>query len=532
MKDPMAHSGKTSSVWMSESLDVPSPLESDIETDVCIVGAGITGLSTAYQLSREGKRTVVIDDSPLAAGETERTTAHLSYALDDRLSILEELHGLENARLAVQSHKAAIDEIEATVSREGIDCDFARLDGYLFPPPGGSLELLQRDLDAARRIGLSDVQFMDRAPIPGFDTGRCLLFPRQGQFHPLKYLQGLKRAIERNGGQLFSGTRAVTFEGGTPARVGTENGRTITCRGIVVATNTPVNDRYKIHSKQAPYRTYAIGLEIPRGAVPSALYWDTAQDAESEKAEPMSASYHYVRLQPVPGPDREILIVGGEDHKTGDADDADKRWRHLELWTRKRFPEAGEVSFRWSGQVMEPVDGLAYIGRNPGDEHNVFIATGESGHGMTHGTIAGMLIRDMVFSRPNAWEMVYEPSRKTARSGVVYARENLDVVKKYSEFVTGGDVRSVEDIRADSGAIIRRGISKVAVYKDPEGRLHELSAVCPHLKCIVHWNSAERSWDCPCHGSRFTRYGDVLNGPAMTGLKKIEETAQERRKAA
>jgi glycine/D-amino acid oxidase-like deaminating enzyme/nitrite reductase/ring-hydroxylating ferredoxin subunit len=524
------HSGVTVSPWMAASLASSPALESDIEADVCIVGGGIAGLSAAYQLSRESKSVIVLDDGPLAAGETERTTAHLSYALDDRLSILEELHGLEKTRLAVQSHLAAINEIQAIVTREQIQCDFDRLDGFLFAPPGGSQEKLQRDFDTAMRIGLKDVRFVDRAPWPDYDTGRCLVFPNQGQFHPLKHLQGLRAAIERNGGKLFCNTRAMTFEGGERARVVTENEHTITCRFIIVATNTPVNDRFKIHSKQAAYRTFAIGLEQPKGAIPTALYWDTAQDAQSEESEPMSASYHYVRLQSAEDPDKQILIVGGEDHKTGQADDAEARWARLQTWTLERFPHTGELVFKWSGQVMEPADGLAYIGRNPGDEHNVFIATGDSGHGITHGTIAGMLLRDLILERPNAWDQVYDPARK-AKSKTVYTRENLNVAGKYGEYLTGGDVRSAEDLRPDSGAVVRRGLSKLAVYKDSEGNLHEFSAVCPHLKCIVHWNSAERSWDCPCHGSRFTRYGDVLNGPSLSGLSPVEQ-ARRQRKAA
>jgi glycine/D-amino acid oxidase-like deaminating enzyme/nitrite reductase/ring-hydroxylating ferredoxin subunit len=485
----------------------------------------------AYQLARERKSVVVLDDGPIAGGETERTTAHLSYTLDDRFFNLEKIHGLEKTRLAVQSHQAAIEEIEATVERENIPCDFTRLDGYLFVPRGASFDILEAEYECSVRLGLKGIEFVPRAPLPDFDTGRCLKFPAQGQFHPLKYLSGLLRAIQEIGGRVYANTRALEFKGGMPAKVTTTEGFEIRCRSIIVATNSPVNDRVKTHSKQAAYRTYAVAGEIPKGSVPQGLYWDTAQDAESQESEPMSAPYHYVRLQDN-GATSDLLIIGGEDHKTGQANDASARWANLEQWARERFPGMSAPIYRWSGQVLEPADGLAYIGRNPGDEHNVYIVTGDSGHGMTHGTIAGMLLRDLILERPNAWEQPYDPSRKaTGASATIYARENLNVARKYGEVVTGGDVKSVDEIPPDSGAVLRRGLRKLAVYRAEDGTLHEFYAVCPHLKCIVHWNSAERSWDCPCHGSRFSRFGDVLNGPALTGLSR-EEDEQQQSKAA
>jgi Rieske Fe-S protein len=220
-----------------------------------------------------------------------------------------------------------------------------------------------------------------------------------------------------------------------------------------------------------------------------------------------------VRLQ------EDVLIVGGEDHKTGQEDDGADRFSRLEAWARQRFP-MGTVEFRWSGQVIEPVDGLGYIGRNPGDKGHVFVATGDPGHGMTHGTIAGMLISDMILGRPNDWERLYDPSRKSLRSAAEYVRENVNVARQYVDYVTPGEVRSEADIRPGEGAVIRHGLRKLAVYRDEAGALHRASAVCPHLGCIVHWNSLERTWDCPCHGSRFSVDGAVLNGPALGGLER------------
>lgn len=508
-----SESGKTRSVWMATvELPEPAALAANLLSDVCIVGAGIAGMTTAYLLAREGRSVIVLDDGRIGGGMTERTTAHLSNAIDDRYFEIERLHGEEGARLAAQSHTAAIDRIEAIVANEGIDCDFERLDGYLFLPPGESEVVLERELRAAHRAGLRDVTLVARAPIGSFDTGRCLRFPRQAQFHPLKYLAGLRRAIERDGGRIFGGTHASRMEGGDRARVETDSGYVVSAGAIVVATNTPVNDIVTIHAKQAPYTTYVIGARIPRGSVPRALYWDTADP------------YHYVRAQRVSGTsgdEHEILLVGGEDHKSGQADDGDRRHSRLEAWARERFPTIERIEYRWSGQVMEPADGVAFIGRNPGDPRNVFVATGDSGMGMTHGTIAGILITDLIMGRECPWVPLYEPSRKTAGAFLEFAKETANVAAQYVEdYLTAGDVGAPEEIAQGEGAVIRRGITKLAVYRDERGALHERSAVCPHLGCVVSWNSLEKTWDCPCHGSKFDRYGRVINGPANSDLEE------------
>lgn len=489
-------------------------LSENTHADVCIVGAGLAGMTTAYLLAREGKSVVVLDDGRIGGGVTERTTAHLSNALDDRYFEIERLHGEKGSRLAAQSHTAAIDRIEAIVAEEEIDCDFERLDGYLFAPPEGSKDVLERELKAAHRAGLTDVEQVERAPIDSFDTGMSLRFPRQAQFHPLKYLAGLARAIERDGGRICTGTHVSNMEGGENARVETSNGNVVTADAIVIATNTPINDIVTIHTKQAPYTSYVIGARIPSGSATRALYWDTLDP------------YHYVRVQSVSSKDGghyDVLIVGGEDHKSGQADDGDQRHSRLEAWARERFPMIESIEFRWSGQVMETVDGVAFIGRNPADLQNVYIATGDSGMGMTHGTIAGILITDLIVGRECSWAPLYDPSRKTLRAPLEWARENLNVAAQYVEdYLTGGDVDSAEQIAPGDGAIIRRGLTKIAVYRDEQGTMHERSATCPHLGCIVSWNSLEKTWDCPCHGSRFDRNGQVINGPANSDLARVD----------
>jgi glycine/D-amino acid oxidase-like deaminating enzyme/nitrite reductase/ring-hydroxylating ferredoxin subunit len=478
--------------------------------DVCIVGAGMAGLTTAYLLTKAGKTVIVLDDGPIFSGETERTTAHLVTVLDKRYFELEHLHGEGSAKLAAESHATAIDTIERIVREERIDCDFERVDGYLFSAPDQPPDLLERELAAARRAGLTNTELVDRAPAILFDTGRALRFRRQAQFHPLKYLAALAQSIVRDGGRIYTDTHATKFAGGKPAQIATHDGSTVSCEAIVIATNTPVNDWLVLQAKQAAYRSYVIGIAVPVGTVPKALYWDTGDP------------YHYIRLADTKAGGsasaQETLLVGGEDHRTGQADDADTRYARLEQWTRQRFPMAAEVRFRWSGQIMESVDGLAFIGRNPLDHENVYVVTGDSGTGIMHGTIAGLLITDLIQGRENPWTDLYSPSRVTLGAATDFAREAVNTASQYVEWLTAGDLDKDELVPVETGAIVRHGLMKVAVYRDTEGTLQECCAVCPHLGGIVSWNHAEKTWDCPAHGSRFDPLGTVLNGPANENL--------------
>src|SRR5688572_8445656 len=438
--------------WMDVTAPNYASLGESTVADVCVIGAGIAGMTTAYSLAREGKNVVVLDDGPVGGGMTQRTTAHLTNAIDDRYLTIERLHGRDGARLAADSHTAAIDRIESIVHEEAIECDFERVDGYLVAARGTPADFLDRELAAAQRAGLVDVAAAARAPVGAFETGRCLRFPRQGQLHPGKYLAGLAHTLERHGGRIFCGTHATSVHGGDAARVTTTTGHTVSTGAIVVATNTPINDVVTIHTKQAPYSTYVIAARIPRGSVAKALYWDTANP------------YHYVRLH---DDGNELLIVGGEDHKSGQASDGAQRFARLEEWMRERFPTAGELELCWSGQVMEPMDGVAFIGRNPGDAKNVYIATGDSGMGMTHGTIAGTLLTDLIVGRASPWAELYDPARKMIRTPIEYAKENLNVASQYFEdYLGGGDVDSVDQLAPGEGAVLRRGLAKVAVYRD------------------------------------------------------------------
>jgi len=496
-------------IWVAEGRRAPR-LRGNVRADVCVVGAGIAGLATAWRLANAGRSVVVLDGREPGTGETSRTTAHLVTALDRGWNALASIHGESLAQLAADSHRAAIDQIEALCGAEGADCHFERLDGFLFAAPRTAHTPLEAELDAARRAGIDGVEMVPRAPLRGYDTGPCLRFPRQAVCHPLRLVAALRSAITRGGGRVFGRTRVETVDSGRPFRVHVAGGATVSADAVVVATNSPIAGAPTLHAMQAPYRTYAIAAPVPRGSITNALYWDTEEP------------FHYVRLGRSTE-DRDVLIVGGEDHRTGQGGGtANERYRRLVRWSRVRFPTMGAVTSHWSGQVMEPVDGLAYIGRNPGDEENVYIATGDSGQGMTHGTIAGMLLTDLIQGRKNKWEDLYSPTRLRVSALTEYASENINVAGQYADYVTAGDIKSESELKPCEGAVMRDGMSKVAVFRDRSGRVHKMSAVCPHLGCVVAWNSTEETWDCPCHGSRFSAEGRVYQGPANSDLEAVK----------
>lgn len=496
--------GKTTSIWEATEPLIKGGNAVPDQVDVCIVGGGIAGLTTAYLLAEEGRKVAVVDDGLIAGGETCRTTAHLANAIDDRIYRIEEWHGKEHARLAVESHTSAIDRIEEISSREKIDCDFARLDGYLFKADDGGTDDLEKEFDAARRCGI-DVEWTESAPFEAYDTGRCIRFPRQGQFHVLKYLRGVADAIERNGGLLISKTRVSEWKGGDSPTVHTRDGD-VSADKIVLATNYPIMS--KMFAELPAYRTYAIGMIVPKGTVERALLWDTGDP------------YIYVRTQS--DGEATILIVGGEDHRTGQEDDGEARFQRLEDWTRAKFPSAGERRYSWSGQFMETHDGLAFIGQYSDDEPNVFLITGDSGMGMTHGTLGAMLVTDLISGRENPWLKVYDPTRLATQSIKEAVPEIVSSTVPYKDWLTPGEVDSVREIEKGDGAVIRDGIHKIAVYRDEDGKLHKRSAVCTHMGCIVRFNSLEKTWDCPCHGSRFSTDGDPINAPAISPLASAD----------
>jgi len=533
-------SGYSKAVWFEQ---IPNPLKFDKlnrdmpwseSIDVAIIGGGITGLSTAYLLSKSGKKVVLFEDGYMCSGETGRTTAHITHALDDRYYNLEELHGNKGATIAAESHTAAINMIESIVHEEKIDCDFERLDGFLFLDPSDSKESLDRELEATHRVGIMKTKIISKVPNLSFDSGPCLLFPDQAQFDPLKYLEGVIKAILYNGGKIFTETHIQDI---LPSlnQVKTLDGYTVFAKNIVIATNASIVDKIsKIYDKQQAYRTYVIGARIKKDKIPRALYWDTG----NKNSENTVAPYHYIRIQRNREniSDYDTLIVGGEDHLTGKITDdktLQQKYNNLESWTRNRFP-IEDIEFQWSGQVLEPKDGIAFIGDNPGDEDkkNVFIATGDSGNGITHGTIAGIILKELILGKDSRWVSLYNPSRiikeksNDSRSSENKKKEGNNNNKNESSISSStknkdNKIKTTSIKNLDIGQGKVEEVNKIAAYKDSNNQLHEYSAVCTHLGCTVVWNNLEKSFDCPCHGSRFSAItGKVIAGPANDALRK------------
>lgn len=491
-------------------------LKNDIETDILVIGGGISGLTTAYCLAKEGRKVVLIEDGFIGSGETGRTTAHLTCALDDRYFGLEKTFDQETAHLAAQSHMASIDWIANTVEEHNINCNFKRVDGYLFLHPSDKEKSLDEEYAATLRVGL-DTQLLDYIPyMKGEETKKAIKFPNQGQFHILKYLKGLADAFMQYGGKIYTQTRADDIS----SKGANANGYEIKANHIVVATNTPVNNLFSMHTTQWPYRTYVIGAKIPKGSLPFVLWWDTGDHDSKWICQP----YHYVRLEEF-DKEYDILIVGGEDHRTGQGDDEnineEDRYDRLTEWTKKHFPAIEEVAFKWSGQVMEPLDSLAYIGKNPGND-NIYIITGDSGNGMTHGTLGGLILKDLILERENPWARIYSPSRVTLSTAGNYLSEVGNMVAQFADWFTPEDIKHASELEEDQGGVLVSGLRKLTIYRDSNNKLHTCSAVCPHMGGILQWNADEKTFDCPLHGSRFTYDGKVINGPASSDLKKVE----------
>ncbi len=507
-------SGRNISYWLDSIAPIEfTPLSKNIRTDVVIVGGGIAGLTIAYSLVKEGKKVVVIEDGNIGSGETGRTSAHLVSALDNRYYNLKRIYGEERTKLIAQSHKAAIDFIEQTIKINDIDCDFERVDGYLFLHPTDQLESLSKELKAVQNAGIEAIMLPAtkglKYAIPS------IKFYDQAQFHPLKYLKGLADVIIKCGGEIYTSTKAATIDN---EGVVTQSRCEIKADHIVVATNSPVNNKYAMHLKQYAYRTYVIGARIKKDSIPKALWWDTGDKSVNKDIPP----YHYVRIQSLDDK-YDLLLCGGEDHPTGVTGanqlTEEDRYSLLEYWLKKRF-KVDNIIYQWSGQIMEPMDSLAYIGRNPQSKSNIYIVTGDSGNGLTHGTIAGILIPDLINGKPNEWENIYDPSRfKLFSAGKVFFKEVIGGLVTYLKNKPH-DLKSVEfsSIKNDEGKVLEFSGKKLGAYRDQHDELHIVDAECTHLGCLIKWNNDEKSWDCPCHGSRFAYNGKVLNGPANANL--------------
>jgi glycine/D-amino acid oxidase-like deaminating enzyme/nitrite reductase/ring-hydroxylating ferredoxin subunit len=497
---------RSESLWLATA---PAPLyptlDRDLEVDVAIVGAGITGLVAAWRLARMGRRVAVLEQARIAGGETGHTTAHLTALVDTRYRQIERDFGREGARLVAKSNMDAIEWIERTAGALGIDAGFSRVPGYLYSERNSDIGRIRRETEAARRAGL-DAHATRQVPLP-FRTAGGMRLEHQAQFHPRTFLLPLAERIQRKGGLIFEQTHVTSVADGEPCRVETNRGM-VTARDVIVATDVPLNWAALI-TKLPAYRTYAIAVQL-EDPLPAGLFWDTDDP------------YHYTRTQRTS--EGEFVIIGGEDHKVGTETETTACFDRLEAYARERF-HLSRVAYRWSGQVLEPIDGLPYIGLNTG-AHHVYVSTGYSGNGMSWGTVGGLVTSDMVLGRHTPYVQLYKATRIKPLAGAYdFVRENLDFPKYLaSDRLTNADAEGTDPsaVPAGGGRILAIEGRKYAVYRDPQGTLHTLSPICTHMHCDVAWNAAETSWDCPCHGSRFSPDGDVLHGPAVKPLAKAD----------
>ncbi len=497
------------SLWIAtqEGSGFPS-LKGNLAVDVAIVGGGITGLTAATLLKEAGLTVAVIEAGRLAEGVSGYTTAHLTEALDRSYETLIKDFGEDGARLAAESSRAALSAIEGLVGQGGIECGFTKLPAYQYTEDADRVPELEAERKAALSIGVR-VSLTHNVPLP-FTVAGALRFDNQAQFHPRRYLHALALAVPGGGSQVFENTRVMAIEDGDPCRVVTESA-TVTARDVIVATHGPFSN-VLLQTKVANYQSYVLALRLKTGEeAPLGLFWDTEDP------------YHYIRAQTTDkGP---LLLVGGEDHKTGQDDNTVERFEALLEFARRRFKVAS-VQYRWSDQVVEPVDGLPFIGRGLASRH-VYLATGYSGTGLTLGTLAAMLNTDLILGRENPYQDLYNPNRfKPVASIVDFVKENKDFpVHLVRDHLKGAEVESLAGVARGEGRIVELSGAKTAVFRDEHGLLHAVSPVCTHLGCIVAFNGAEKTWDCPCHGSRFDKDGKVLCGPAIHPLPSRKDEA-------
>jgi len=508
----------TNSVW-SEATPAPpyAPLAGNATVDVAVVGGGVTGITAALLLARAGRRVAVIEARRIGKGESGKTTAHLTEALDIPYHQLISRFGVEGARLAAKGQRAAIERIAAFAAECAIDCDFQRLSGFAYAETRAERGALEREAAAAHRLGLN-ATLVERAPLPFPITG-ALRFDDQASIHPRAYLQGLERAFVALGGRIFEDTQVVAIDEDEPCRVISDRG-VVAARDVIVAAHVPIVNRVLLHAKLAAYRTYVLGIDLTGDAgIGDGLYWDLAEP------------YHYIRAHTIGG--RRFLIVGGEDHKVGDADDTTAPFARLESFVRVRFGrDVAPTDYRWSGQIVVSADGLPYVGRNS-MSHDVFVATGYGGNGITQGTLAAMVLTDEICGLPNPLGELLDATRiKPLASAGAVLTENLDFPKHLlTDRLSGrGDdgAGALAAIPPGEGRVVSLEGERLAVYRNGNGQLGALSPKCTHLGCLVHWNTTEKSWDCPCHGSRFDPHGRVLNGPAVNALEAREIPGEER----
>jgi glycine/D-amino acid oxidase-like deaminating enzyme/nitrite reductase/ring-hydroxylating ferredoxin subunit len=492
----------TESLWVDAPSTAYPRLDRDkLAVDVAVVGGGISGVTTALLLKLAGKKVALLEARRIGSGVTGGTTGHLTEAIDTRYRDLERSFGADGAALVASSSRVAIETIADLDARFGAGADFTRVPGYLFTENEKERDAIDQELACMQRAGLSAAS--SSVPLP-FAVAAGLRVDNQAQFHPLKYLHALAARIPGDGCYVFEQTRVHNVDEGEPCSVHVAQGPSLRADRVVLATHSPLNQAV-LQTKVAQYRSYVVSGRVA-DPVPG-LFWDTADP------------YHYVRSHR-DGAGAE-LIVGGEDHKTGIGEHSDAPFERL-LEYAARFG-LRSPRFRWSAQVVEPVDGLPFIGKNAGAER-VFVATGFSGNGLTFGTLAGIILRDACLGAFNPYAELYDPGRlKPFTKLASFLSENVDYpLHLLSDALKAPTARSLDEIPKGDGRIVRVDGRRVAAYRDDDGRLHAVSPICTHLGCHVAWNGAEKSWDCPCHGSRFNVDGNVLDGPAADPLEHIE----------
>jgi glycine/D-amino acid oxidase-like deaminating enzyme/nitrite reductase/ring-hydroxylating ferredoxin subunit len=507
----MAVQLKTLPYWIdSAALPRFAPLNRNEHADVVVVGGGLTGLTAAYLLLSAGRSVVVLERRRVAESGTGHTSAHVTMVTDLPMTDLVKQFGRDHAQAVWDAGLAAIDEIDQIVREERIACDFVWVPGYLHAAPdrvAADSDWLREEARLADELGF-DATFVD--DVPGLDTVG-VRFDGQARMHPRRYLAGLLRAIVNKGGRIYEQSDATDFS--DDPRSVSANGYQVACDDIVIATHTPLVGNQGLmaatlfQTKLALYTTYVVAGRVPKATMPDVLLWDT------------SDPYRYYRLES--DLEFDLLIYGGEDHKTGQEPATAQRFARLEAGLKALAPNV-EITHRWSGQVIETNDGLPYIGQPVPHQ---FAGTGYSGNGMTFGTLAGIMACDGVLGRGNPWTDLFDVDRKKIKSAWNYIKENAD----YPYYLIRGRFagtagRSWRGLRRGHGKVIEYNGQSVAAYRNEHGAVTLKSATCTHMGCLVSWNSAERSWDCPCHGSRFGVDGDVIGGPAESPLGDVKDT--------
>ncbi|KAH8805308.1 gamma-glutamylputrescine oxidoreductase [Xylogone sp. PMI_703] len=533
----MSTSGATDPVWVhlnpySKYPQFPS-LKQDMETAVCIVGSGIAGISTAYELVNRGYNVTMIEAREVLSGESGRTSGHLSNALDDKYTEIMKKHGQDGARAAAESHTWAINRVGEIATKLGIECEYRKLPAYEIsqyvrsdPNHNKEVEGLKTEVEKANSVGI-DARYEEGFAVKGWDgkpdQRDAAIFANQATFHPTKYLIGvLKWLKDQPNFQCFAHTRMMSIEekgveilgiGRKTVNIQTEEGHNISADYAIEATCVPLQ-KLSVISEMEYTRTYCIAIRVPKGHIEDCLLYDEAEE------------YKYVRFTACDEKD-DYLVIGGCDHKVGQ-ESAAGRYEELENWVRERFPVAGSVDYKWSGQIYEPVDYMAFIGKNQGMKHS-YIVTGDSGNGLTHGVLAGKLIADEIEGKQNPWAKLYAPSRlaSIAKSLPSMVSHDVQINTQYKRFLQS-DIEDIGDLPKGSGGVLNSKLSSpVAVYKDENGNVSQYSALCPHLKGVVCWNAAEKSWDCPVHGSRFSKEGVCVQGPAKANLSPADGTGKQ-----